>query len=185
MAQHIDPNEVAFTALGFGTGRVAALNAGALPAASLTIEDVEQLKRTPNQHLVADTWHEVQMLVGGIAVHERMLTRDRPLAIRFMRALIKGVRYMRANEAGTITAMLTHNSNLARDKVEALYRLLVPGNTGDGTIPPAVQQQTLDLYAEILGMPREKERPIAEAFDFTLVAEVDRALDAEGWKPRP
>jgi NitT/TauT family transport system substrate-binding protein len=185
MARHIDPNAVAFTALGFGTGRVAALNAGALPAASLTIEDVEQLNHRPGQHLVADTEHEVQMLVGGIAVHQRMLTEQRPLTLRFMRALLKGARYMHANEAGTITAMVTHNKNLAREKVEALYRVLVPGNTSDGTIPPAVQQQTLDLYGEILGMPKEKERPIAEAFDFSLVAEVDRALAAEGWKPPP
>jgi NitT/TauT family transport system substrate-binding protein len=185
MAQHIDPNAVAFTALGFGTGRVAALNAGSLPAASLTIEDIEQLKRTPNLHMVADTSREVQMLVGGIAVNDRMLKADRPLAIRFMRALLKGERYMRSNEAGTITAMLTHNPNVARETVEKLYRTLVPGNTADGTIPAGVQQQMLDLYAGILGLPKDKERPIAEAFDFSLLAEVDRSLDAEGWKPQP
>jgi ABC-type nitrate/sulfonate/bicarbonate transport system substrate-binding protein len=185
MAEHIDPNAVAFTALGFGTGRVAALNAGSLPAASLTIEDVEQLKRTPNQHMVADTEHRVQMLVGGIAVNDRMLKGDRPLATRFLRALIKGDRYMRANAAGTITAMLTHNKNLERDKLEKLYGLLVPGNTADGTLPPDVQQAMLDLYGGILGMPMDKERPSADAFDFSLLAEVDRSLDASGWKPGP
>jgi ABC-type nitrate/sulfonate/bicarbonate transport system substrate-binding protein len=185
MAAQIDPNAVAFTALGFGTGRVAALNAGALPAASLTIEDLEQLKRAPNLHRIADTWHEVQMLVGGIAVNDRMLKADRPLATRFMRALLKGERYMRANEAGTVAAMLTHNANVPRETVAKLYEELVPDNTADGTIPPAVQQQMLDLYAGILGLPKDKERPIAAAFDFTLLAEVDRALDAEGWKPAP
>ena len=185
MAHNIDPGAVAFTALGFGTGRVAALNAGSLPAASLTIEDIEQLKRTPNQHMVADTWHEVQMLVGGIVVNERMLKADRPLGLRFLRALIKGERYMHANEAGTITAMLTHNPNVARDNVTKVYRELVPGNTADGTLPPKVQQAMLDLYADILGMPHDKERPIAEAFDFSLLAEVDRSLAASGWKPGP
>jgi NitT/TauT family transport system substrate-binding protein len=185
MAQGIDPNAVAFTALGFGTGRVAALNAGALPAASLTIEDLEQLKHTPNLHRIADTWHEVQMLVGGIAVNDRMLKADRPLATRFLRALLKGERYMRANEAGTVAAMLTHNANVPRATVEKLYGELVPENTADGTLPPAVQQQMLDLYAGILGLPKDKERPIADAFDFSLLAEVDRALDAEGWTPAP
>jgi NitT/TauT family transport system substrate-binding protein len=185
MAQHIDPNSVPFTALGFGTGRVAALNAGALPAASLTVEDIEQLKRTPNQHMVADTWHQVQMLVGGIAVNDRMLKGERPLAARFLRGLLKGTRYMRANEAGTVTAMLTHNPNVARATVEKLYGELVPGNTADGTLPLGVQKAMLDLYADILAMPRDKERPIADAFDFSLLAEVDSALDASGWKPGP
>ena len=120
MAQHIDPNAVAFTALGFGNGRVAALNAGALPAASLTIEDLEQLKRTPNLHRLADTGHEVQMLVGGIAVNDRMLKADRPLGMRFMRALMKGERYMRSNEDGTIAAMLTHNGTVSRENVAKL-----------------------------------------------------------------
>jgi NitT/TauT family transport system substrate-binding protein len=185
MAQHIDPNSVAFTALGFGTGRVAALNAGSLPAASLTVEDIEQLKHTPGQHMLADTWHQVQMLVGGIAVNDRMLKGERPLAARFLRGLLKGTRYMHANEAGTVTAMLTHNPNVARETVEKLYGELVPGNTADGTLPPAVQQQMLDLYADILSMPRDKERPIAEAFDFSLLTEVNQALDASGWKPTP
>ena len=185
MAHGIDPNAVAFTALGFGTGRVAALNAGALPAASLTVEDLEQLKRTPNLHRIADTGHEVRMLVGGIAVNDRMLKAGRPLGLRFMRALLKGERYMRANEGGTITAMLTHNANVPRENLDKLYRELVPTNTADGTLPPAVQQQMLDLYAGLLGVPKDKERPIADAFDFSLLAEVDRALDAEGWKPAP
>jgi len=185
MAQHLDPNSVAFTALGFGTGRVAALNAGALPAASLTIEDVEQLKRTPNQHMLADTGRQVQMLVGGIAVNDRMLKDERPLAARFLRALLKGTRYMRANEAGTVAAMLTHNPNVPRATVEKLYGELVPGNTADGTLPPGVQKAMLDLYADVLAMPHDKERPIADAFDFSLLAEVDRGLDASGWKPGP
>ena len=185
MKHAIDPNTVAFSAVGFGTGRVAAINPARFPAASLTAEDIEQLTRTPNQHMVADTWHEVQMLVGGVAVNDRMLKADRPLATRFLRALIKGDRYMRANEAGTIDAMLAHNPKVARDKVEKLYGELVPTNTADGRLPPEVQKQMLDLYADILGMPNDKARPIADAFDFSLLAEVDRALDASGWKPAP
>jgi NitT/TauT family transport system substrate-binding protein len=185
MAHHVDPNTVAFTAMGFGTGRVAALNAGALPAASLTAEDLEQLKRTPTMHMVADVWHEVQMLVGGIAVDDRMLTTERPLALRFMRALMKGVRYMRTYEDGTVEAMLTHNPNVSRASTHALYRLLVPTNTSDGTLPAPAQQATLDLYADILGMAHDKEPPISAAFDFSLLAEANRSLDAEGWTPQP
>jgi len=48
-----------------------------------------------------------------------------------------------------------------------------------------VQKQMLDLYADILGMAHDKERPVGDAFDFTLLAEVNRSLDDEGWKPRP
>jgi len=183
--RHLDPNAVAFTAMGFGTGRVAALNAGALPAASLTVEDLEQLKSTPTMHMVADVWHEVQMLVGGIVVNDRMLTTDRPLARRFLRALLKGVRYMHANEDGTVEAMMTHNPNVSRASTHAIWRLMIPTNTADGTLPAPVQKQMLDLYADILGMAHDKERPVGDAFDFTLLAEVNRSLDDEGWKPRP
>jgi NitT/TauT family transport system substrate-binding protein len=185
MQHHIDPAAVAFTGMGFGNGRVAALKAGSLPAASVTVEDIEQLKGAPGLHMVADTWHEVQMMVGGIAANARMLGPDRPLALRFLRAIVKGQRYMRAFEAGTVDAMVKHNPNVSRESTDAIYRLMVPTNTSDGTLPPAVQKQMLDLYADIINLPRDQERPIGAAFDFSLLPEVERSLDAEGWKPTP
>ncbi|HUB95615.1 MAG TPA: hypothetical protein VL993_06840, partial [Stellaceae bacterium] len=184
LTQHgIDPNTVLFTGVGFGNGRVAALKAGRLPAASLTVEDVTQLEGSPAVHEVADVGREVQMMVGGIAANARMLGPDRPLAIRFLRAIVKGERYMRAFEAGTVDAMLKHNPNVSREATDAVYRLMVPTNTSDGTLPPPVQKEMLDLYADIIKLPRDKEPPISAAFDFSLLPEVERSL--AGWKPTP
>jgi NitT/TauT family transport system substrate-binding protein len=185
MQHKIDPALVAFTGMGFGNGRVAALKSGTLPAASVTVEDIEQLKGAPNVHMVVDTSREVQMMVGGIAANARMLGPDRPLATRFLRAIVKGERYMRAFEDGTVDAMVKHNPNLSREATDAVYRLMVPTNTSDGTLPLAAQKEMLDLYADIINLPHDKELPVGAVFDFSLLPEVERSLAAEGWKPTP
>ena len=184
IAAKIDPNAVAFTPLGFGGGRVAALNAGALPAASLTREDIEQLNHTPNLHQVANTSALVQMVTGGLAASDRMLNGDRALATRFVRGLLKGVRYMLAFEDGTVEAMVTHNANVSRDATAKVYRTEIAGMTKSGDIPAAVQAQMAALYADLLGVTPDKARPAADIFDFSLVAAVNRELDASGWTPQ-
>ena len=125
------------------------------------------------------------MMVGGVAASDRMLGPDRALALRFLRALIKGEAYFRRYEDGTVAAMAAHNPKVAQDQLHELYRLLVPGDTGDGTLPLPVAQQMLDLYADILSMPHAQEKPVAAAFDFSLLTEARRSLDAEGWTPAP
>ena len=40
------------------------------------------------------------------------------------------------------------------------------------------------FYADLLGMARGEARPASDIFDFSLVAAVNRELDASGWTPQ-
>src|SRR6266508_3762703 len=59
----LDPNGVAYTALGPGGGRLAAVQSGAVAAAVLSLADVEQLKRAgPKGNMLVDVSQSVRML---------------------------------------------------------------------------------------------------------------------------
>jgi ABC-type nitrate/sulfonate/bicarbonate transport system substrate-binding protein len=89
ISQKIDPASVGFSPMGPGNGRLAGITSGAMPAASLTLDEVQQIKDNPGQlHMVADTSRMVHMIVGGMATSDKMLTEDRALTKRFMRALV-------------------------------------------------------------------------------------------------
>ena len=136
-------------------------------------------------HLLADISTMVSMVVGGAVTSDKMLTTDRPLALRFMRALIKGFRYSKANKKETINILLKRQPNTPRAHYELVYDRVVATMTPDGTVPDAVAQQAIDENGEVLGIPPEKRRKLGEFVDFSLAREVNRQLDAEGWKPAP
>lgn len=184
-AAGVDPASVAFSAMGFPQARATALLNGSLPAAALTFDDVALVEHSPKVHLLADISTMVSMVVGGAVTSDKMLTTDRPLALRFMRALIKGFRYSKANKKETINILLKRQPNTPRAHYELVYDRVVATMTPDGTVPDAVAQQAIDENGEVLGIPPEKRRKLGEFVDFSLAREVNRQLDAEGWKPAP
>ena len=66
----LDPNQVSYSALGIGNQRLAALEAGVIPAAVLAASDVAQIKESSagaRAYQVADYRNEIQMLYTGSA----------------------------------------------------------------------------------------------------------------------
>jgi hypothetical protein len=71
----------------------------------------------------------------------------------------------------------------AREALVTSFRISQAGATKDGTLTREIQQAELDVRGELLGIPKDKLPPLDKVFDFSLVDEVNRELDAQGWKP--
>src|SRR5262249_1419593 len=88
MKDGIDPNTVSLNALGVGNQRLAALEAGVIPAAVLATPEVVLLKETgagPRAQRVADFRNEIRMLYTGLATHDQELRDHKDRARRFLR----------------------------------------------------------------------------------------------------
>ncbi len=125
------------------------------------------------------------MVVGGAVTSDKMLAQNRPLAVRFLRAVIKGVRYVNANEDATIAILMHRFPNMTREHYEASYARVNDTFSTDGTVSDALSQQAIDENAEVLGLGPDGRKTIAEVADFSVAHEANKSLDAEGWKPLP
>lgn len=182
-ADHLNPNGVSYVPMGYGAGRLAGAMSGALAAASLTMDEVQEAKKSSKMHMVADASTSVQMVVGGAASSDEVLTKDRSLAKRFLRALIKGRRLMLADPDAAVDAVAKRNPKISRAAFMVGYKSSTTGATKDGTIPLAAQRQEIEARADLLNIPEAKRPSPAQVFDFSLLHEINRELDASGWKP--
>jgi ABC-type nitrate/sulfonate/bicarbonate transport system substrate-binding protein len=183
-AHHLDPTGVSYTPIGVGAGRLAAVMSGALAAASLTLDEVDQVKSQPNLHRIADIKSMVRLPVGGAVAGTKSVGEGRDVTKRFLRAVMKGRRHMNAFEDDSIESVQKRSPQTPREAIRAAYKDSIEVQTEDGTIPLAVQQQEIDARSDILNIPKDKRVTPAQVYDFSILAEVNRELDAAGWKPR-
>jgi ABC-type nitrate/sulfonate/bicarbonate transport system substrate-binding protein len=184
ISQKVDPASVGFTPVGPGGGRLAGIASGALPAASLTLDEVEQVKQDPkNLHMVADTSTMVHMIVGGMATSDRMLGEGRAMTKRFMRALVKGRRYANAFHDQTVDSLQKRNSTVPREALDSGLRISQASQTPDGLVPVSVQRDEIEIRAQLMKIPPAQVLAVEKVFDFSVLNEVNRELDGSGWKP--
>jgi NitT/TauT family transport system substrate-binding protein len=180
---------VGYTALGAGTSpRQAALASGALPAVILSTADVLPLRGTPafaKAHVVVDMEKAIRMPYTGIATSERLLTTNRDLAKRFLRAMLKGVLYMRAYRDETVAVLKKAEPTGDTAEFAADYDDLIPTLTPDGTAPDDLIQKDFAVRAAILDLPPSSIPPIARVYDYGPLREVEAEFAKSGWKPEP
>jgi ABC-type nitrate/sulfonate/bicarbonate transport system substrate-binding protein len=177
----LDPNGVAYTALGPGGSRLAAVQSGAVAAAVLSITDVEQLKKVdPRSHLVLDVANDVSMLFNGAATTDRLL-RDEPAVVAgFLRAVLKGREYFKQYRDETLDVVGRYNGQ-PRETTEPVYRSIVPAMTADGTLSDDAQRADAKVRAALIGA--DGVRPIEQIFDYATVRRVGGELQRSGWRP--
>jgi NitT/TauT family transport system substrate-binding protein len=177
----VDPNGVAYTALGPGGARLAALQSGTIAAAVLSQADIDQLKRAgPKGSMLVDVAQEVRMLFNGLATTDRLL-RERPaLAAGFVRATLKGREYSRRYKDETLEIVGKYNGK-PRESNEQDYNSILPLMTPDGTLAEEVQVADTRLRAGLVGLTTV--RPIGEIYDYSLVRRANEELKASGWQP--
>jgi NitT/TauT family transport system substrate-binding protein len=173
---------VVFSPLANRSAIVAGVMSGALGAASLVTDEVERMRTIPNARMLYDL-QNVHLIAGGGVFSDAMLKNNRPLADRFMLAVVQGRRRAAAHPEDVVTAVLKRNQAATAEQVQAAMVAQRPLNTKDGTIPVDVQQQEIVNRSEVMGIAAG-ERPSAEKmFDFSLLKEANAKLDAEGWQP--
>lgn len=180
-------DDVGYTPLGFGNAtRLAAIKTGSIPAVVLSSLDVAALRQDNGLgkgHMLEDAMKDaIRMPYNGVATSDALIKGSPHVVLSFVRAVVKGTRFMTAFKDETIANVMKYN-NADRHSTEVDYDDVVRTLTKDGSVPAAVQHAEAEVRAELLQLPKDKIPPLAQMFDFSFVRKASASLDAEGWKP--
>jgi ABC-type nitrate/sulfonate/bicarbonate transport system substrate-binding protein len=186
-SHHMSGDDVSYTPLGYGnSARLAAVKAGSLPAVVLSSLDVSALKEAgvlTKGHMLEDAMKDdIRMPYNGVATSDAMIKGSPDTVARFIRATVKGMRFMTAFKDKTIANVMKYN-NEDRHSTEVDYDDVVRTLTKDGAVSTRVQQAEAEIRAELVKLPKDKIPPLKDMFDFSFVHKANSSLDAQGWKP--
>jgi NitT/TauT family transport system substrate-binding protein len=179
-AKGIDPREVTFLVLGSSSVRMAAVSSGTVAASPLSPPH-DYLAKKAGLKVLGYFGDAFPSYMGGVGIHLDSL-RTRPALVKgFVKASLKGLKFIHAHKAETVEIMMRHMKSDNREMVEAIYDSSVPSFTKDGLIGPEAQQAIIAIAAQ--AMSRSETISPEAIFDFRLAREANRELEAEGWKP--
>jgi NitT/TauT family transport system substrate-binding protein len=177
----IDPDAVSYVALGVGGQRLAAIQAGALETVVLLPTDVAEVQESvPQAHRVLDLGEDVQMLMGGVATSKRELTEHRDRTRRFLRAVMKARQYYQAFREDTIQVLAKY-SGAPRAANEFSYDMSLSHLADEPSMSVEVQRRDAAVRAVANGLAQYP--PVEDIYDYSLVKDAYRELEASGWQP--
>lgn len=179
-AQGISPKEVTFIVLGGSGVRMAAVMSGAVAAVPLSPPYDYRAKKAGLNVLgyFGDTFPS---FMSGVGVHTDTLAAKQKLVKSFVKASLKGLRFVHARKAETVELMMRFLKTHDREMIEAVYDSDLKAFTKDGMLGPEIQAEVLAIASE--GIGRSTTVMPESVFDFSLVKEAARELDTEGWRP--
>ncbi|HMF49174.1 MAG TPA: ABC transporter substrate-binding protein [Candidatus Saccharimonadales bacterium] len=172
--------DVAILAVGSGTARFFALQAGSVDAAMLSIPANLMAQEAGFRELVSFIEQEWIELQGTVNVTEQLLASDPGLVEKFVRATLKGFIHFRDQRARTLE-ILGRFLRTKEDAVTKIYDLMRPSLTQDGIVSEEIQRKSLEHVVDRAGL---KEPPrLDRIFDYSMAVKVRQELRAQGWKP--
>jgi NitT/TauT family transport system substrate-binding protein len=187
MKHKLPGNYVAFTPLGNGTGRLAAISTGAIPANLMVWGEVEKLKTQgglAQGHLISNLSTEFRMVFNGLATSDRMIHERPDVVLHMVRALLKGQTYVRSFRSESIAMMARYSKSEEKDAASD-YDHILPSIARDGTVDAGVRANEVSLRSEMLEIPAGSMMKPQDVFDFLPAREALTELTDEGWKPTP
>jgi len=178
---------LAFTPLGNGTSRLAAISTGSIPAGLLVWGEVEKLKTNgtlAQGHLVSNLTNEVRMVFNGLATSDRLIKEQPALVAKMVRAIIKGQTYLRTYRAQSI-AMIARYAHSEEKDAASDYDHIQPSIARNGVVSAEVQADEVALRSEMLDIPAAKRLKPEDVFDFGPARHAAAELANTGWKPAP
>ena len=165
----LDPErDIKILVTGSSPTRVAALKAGSIDATPIDIafavkaED-EGLKRIVN---LADV---VELPISGVAILEKKLVADRPQVKKFLRALLRGTRFMKDNRQETVR-MMAEVLGVSSAQAGRAYDVSIKSFTDDGMISDKGLSINVELTKERFKIT--KDIPLSHVVDWSLMKEL-------------
>jgi NitT/TauT family transport system substrate-binding protein len=172
--------DVAIMAVGSGTARYFALQAGSVDAAMLSIPANLMAQEAGYRELVSFVDQEWIELQGTVNVTDQLLASDPMLVEKFIRATLKGFIHFRDLRSQTI-AILARFLRTKEESAARIYDLMRPSLTQDGVVSEETQRKSLEHIVDRAGL---KEPPrLEKIFDYSVAVRVRNELRAKGWKP--
>jgi NitT/TauT family transport system substrate-binding protein len=178
---------VAFTPLGTGTARLAAISTGTIPAGVMVWGEVEMLKTQgalAKGHLVSNLTNEVRMVFNGLATSDKLIAEKPDLVLKMVRAILKGQTFVRTRRAEAI-AMIARYAKTEEKDAASDYDHIQPAIAAEGSVDGAVQAEEISLRSEMLDIPPAQTLKPKDVFDFGPVRRAAAELKAAGWTPKP
>jgi NitT/TauT family transport system substrate-binding protein len=172
--------DVAIMAVGSGTARFYALQAGTVDAAMLSVPANLMAQEAGFRELVSFIDQEWIELQGTVNVTDQLMASDPMLVEKFIRATLKGFIHFRDLRSQTI-AILARFLRIKEEVAARIYDLMRPSLTQDGIVSEEIQLKSLEHVIERAGL---KDPPrLEKIFDYSLAVKVRNELRAKGWKP--
>ncbi|HVO92112.1 MAG TPA: ABC transporter substrate-binding protein, partial [Terriglobales bacterium] len=143
--------DVAILAVGSGTARFVALQAGSVDAAMLSIPANLLAQEAGFRELISFIEQEWIELQGTVNVTDQLLASDPGLVEKFVRATLKGFIHFRDQRARTLE-ILTRFLKTKEDAVTRIYDLMSPSLTQDGIVSEAIQRKSLEHVVDRAGL---------------------------------
>ncbi len=181
-SNRVDPKEVTFIVVGGGQsgGRLAAVVSGAVAATPLS-PPYDYLAKKAGLRTLGYFGDIFPSYYASLGVHLDTLQNKRKLVKGFVKASLKGLKFMFAHKPETVELMLPFMKTKDREMVGATYDSNMNAHTRNGILTVEAQQEIIAIAME--GMKRTGEvRPDA-VFDFSLAKEAEAELEAERWRP--
>jgi NitT/TauT family transport system substrate-binding protein len=109
---------------------------------------------------------EVGALTGGVATGEPFFSKRRDVLTKFLRATLKGLKFLKTNREGSAKIM-TKFMNLPFDTALRTYDVSIPAFTSDGVLSEDFQDKVLDFQLKAIGSDKKITRD--KYFDFSIV----------------
>jgi NitT/TauT family transport system substrate-binding protein len=172
--------EVAILPMGAGTARFQALQASAVDAAMLSIPSNFMAAEAGFHELVSFIDQEWVELQGSVVSTEQVMANEPALVEKFIRASLKGFRFLRDQRAGTV-GILARFMRVREDVAGKIYDVVRPGITQDVIVNEDLQRRATE---HVVGRAGLKEAPrLEKIFDQSVTLRVQKELQTKGWKP--
>jgi ABC-type nitrate/sulfonate/bicarbonate transport system substrate-binding protein len=148
--------------------RLAALRAGAIDATAIDIAFAVKAEDEGFRRFLY-LGDIIELPLSGIAVMESKLQNQRDQVKRFVRATIRGTRFMKQNRAETIQ-MLSDYLNITPSQSAKAYDASMNSFSDDGLISDKAVNMDVQLARERLKIT--KEIPLSQLVDWSLVKEI-------------
>ncbi|MBI4527515.1 MAG: ABC transporter substrate-binding protein [Deltaproteobacteria bacterium] len=165
----LDPNrDVTILALGGDTVRFAALQAGTVQAAMMSLPLNIQLKKKGYTELFYVGKILREPLTGLVASTDKI--KNNPQQIRrVMRAFVRGLKAFKTERSGFVFFAQTKFA-LTKDVVEEAYDLMLDSLSSDGFVEESVIENSIQQAKKLLGVT--KPVSAADIVDYSFLAEV-------------
>ena len=181
-SNRVDPKEVTFIVVGGGqsSGRLSAVLSGAVAATPLS-PPYDYLAKKAGLKTLGYFGDIFPSYYASLGVHLDTLQNKRRLVKGFVKASMKGLKFMHAHKVETVEVMLPFMKTNDREMVGATYDSNTNAHTKNGILSLEAQHEIIAIAME--GMKRSGEIRPETVFDFSLAKEAEAELEAERWKP--
>jgi ABC-type nitrate/sulfonate/bicarbonate transport system substrate-binding protein len=170
----VDPLSVNYLPMGGESNRIAGMVSGQIVGSANNPNVAAELKRH-GYVVIANSFKAMPIPWSGYGVHTMYLTERRATLEAWMRAMIKGIQFVRQNvdvSADTVAETLQIDHDIARESILALLEVMDPDDPGGAT--EAGLREWIRVQKE--STPEMRDVAIDEVADLTPLRESQRAL---------